>query len=730
MTPLHPATRSRGDIAPRVLFWLAVGGLIGFSLWHARQLGINDDAFITYRVARNLATGAGPVFNPGERVLSITTPGYMVLLAAGGLFSRDFVALGLLWSGLGLAAAALLLADHHRFNPAAGWATAVSVAVFLSYHGLRAAIGMETPLYIAALLGVFAAYRRAWEARPYPGRWLLLTAACAAAAFLLRPDGLLVGVVVGLHWLLSQRRVPWRAAAVLVALTAPWLLAAWAYYGSPVPNTLAAKITQGLHDPATRWGGLLATTARAWVAATPAAAALAALGLLLAWLPTRSAQPTPQQCNRRLMAVWAALYITLHTAMQVRGYFWYYLPLLALVALWTGDGLAAVVRWLRRRLPAQPMWALGLSAALTLVVLAPVATTLRGLLAVREHNQRYVTYYQTATLLHPLCQQAGYEPVGASEIGLLGYFSDCRIVDFSGLLQSDLAHLRLDTSEKMQWTIMSASPPLLVLSGSDGFPFGLVEQNWFRQRYQPVNIQDDGGFRSILYQRGWDPPPQRDLPHAVGWSHTVEPITTTLLFPPDAPPAAVVHAFLPAGSTLAVTINGETHRLTGSAASWQEYPLALPAASSEEPVMLALSAKAHDQPASVSWITSNALPAGHDFVPVSDLGARPRPRLELEPGQGITVTLAAAPGSPAQLELLMRDRPGVRLEITVNGAAIGPIGGADSWFTQRLPIQPDPQGRAVIALHNRGAARVGLARMRLIPLPDDPALRQTTSELP
>ena len=729
MTAPSAARRPRGDAAARALFWLAAAGLIGFSLWHARRLGINDDAFITDRVARNLAAGAGPVFNPGERVLSITTPGYMLLLAASGLFSHDFVTLGLLWSGLGLAASALLLADHHRLSPAAGWATVASVAVFLSDRGLRAAIGMETPLYIAALLGVFAAYHRAWAARPNEGRWLLITAACAAAAFLLRPDGALVAVVVGLHWLLTRRRVPWRAGAVLAALVAPWLIAAWWYYGSPVPNTLAAKITQGLYDPATRWWNLLVATLREWAVAHPVAAALAVLGVILTWLPAGPAQQA-QQRTRRLMAVWAVLYVVLHTALQVRGYFWYYLPLMALVSLWVGDGAAAVVRWLRRGLPARPALALGLSALVMLALLAPVASGLYRLLVVPERNQRDLPYRQTGQLLHELCRQPGNEPVGVAEIGLLGYFSDCRTVDFSGLLQPELAHLRLDTSEKMAWTVMSAAPPLLVLSGSEGFPFGLVEQDWFRQRYQPVNIQDDGGFRSILYQRGWDPPSQRDLPHAVGWSHAAEPVTATLLFPPGAAPAATVHAFLPPGSALTMTINGDQHTLAGSEAAWRDYPLPLPAASPAEPVTLALSAEAGDQPASVAWITSNALPAVHAFAPVSDLGARPRPRLELEPGQGVTVTLAAETGGPAQLELLYRDHPGVRLEITVNGAAAGPIGGADSWFTERLLIQPDPQGRAVIALHNRGAARAGLARMRLIAPPDDPALRQTTSELP
>ncbi|MCC6188386.1 MAG: hypothetical protein IT318_05100, partial [Anaerolineales bacterium] len=33
-----------------------------------------DDAFITFRYARNLLAGSGLVFNPGENVLGTTTP--------------------------------------------------------------------------------------------------------------------------------------------------------------------------------------------------------------------------------------------------------------------------------------------------------------------------------------------------------------------------------------------------------------------------------------------------------------------------------------------------------------------------------------------------------------------------------------------------------------------------------------------------------------------------------
>src|SRR4030067_3215000 len=44
-----------------------------------------DDAYITFRYARNLLAGNGFVFNPGERVLGTTTPLFTLVLSAAAL---------------------------------------------------------------------------------------------------------------------------------------------------------------------------------------------------------------------------------------------------------------------------------------------------------------------------------------------------------------------------------------------------------------------------------------------------------------------------------------------------------------------------------------------------------------------------------------------------------------------------------------------------------------------
>lgn len=698
----------------QTLPWVLVVLLTALNLRFVIFMGINDDAFITYRVARNLANGFGPVFNPGERVLSITTPGYMLLLAASSFVSQDFVALALLWNGLALLALGALLIDAGRAGPQqhtpalAVLAAATAVALTLSNNLLSAAVGMETPLYLAALLAVFAAYRRALQQPDHGQRWLLATAAAAAVAFLLRPDGVLVGLVVGLHWLMTRRRVPWRALVLGLVLALPWVLFAWVYYGSPLPNTLAAKISQGLPDRAGQWGSQLWALGKEWAAAHPLAAVLALAGMVLTLRPTQPAAPAALQV-RRLMLLWAVLYIAMHMALRVRGYFWYYLPLLPLAALLAGDGAAGVVRWLARwRTPGPLQRVAGplLAAGLVLALLYPATTATASLVRRDLPGQRQMAYQRTGLLLRDLCQQPGHEPVGMTEIGILGYVSDCRILDFSGLLQPEIAHLLLPAADKIGWAVKSYDPPTVVLAGDAGYPHEVANQPWFRQRYEPLDIQDERGFLSVTHRRALGPMAQRPL--AVRWwqdsAAAGVPVTTTLVFPPGATPAITLHTFLPADSALAVSADGRPLvTLAGAAPAWLD--AALPAVAPAGGAMtLALSGQAAGQPGAVAWVESNAVPSFSYFKPFVEAATQPRPNLQLEQGDRVQATLASPSAGPVVLDVAYRDLPGVQLEVFVGGQLLGVAGsGSGPWQVARFALPPGAlTGKSTVdvELHN------------------------------
>jgi len=197
---------------------------------------IVDDAFITFRYARNIVNGLGFVYNPGERVLGTTTPLYTLILAALSLAtgSQDFPSIAFMLNAVaGTASVGMLyllgvqISDH--------WAPAAAAAALWAlapYSVTFATGGMETELCIMLLLACTYAHitRRCC--------WLSIL---SAMALLTRPD---TAILLGLLWfdeLLIRRGIPWRQAILAIALMLPWILFGTLYYGSPLPGSIAAK---------------------------------------------------------------------------------------------------------------------------------------------------------------------------------------------------------------------------------------------------------------------------------------------------------------------------------------------------------------------------------------------------------------------------------------------------------------------------------------------------------
>lgn len=212
-----------------------------------------DDAFISFRYARNWAEGHGLVFNPGERVEGYTNFLWVVLLALG-------IKVGVApeWASrvLGLIAAAGTIVVVGR------WAAqrlsplpAMIAPALLALHpalSVWATGGLETALF--GFLVTWGACRVVDEmdgGGVTPG-----SAVIVALAALTRPEGVVVGVmlsalVVCLNGKSSVARMRWVVwTTVFFAVWTPYFLWRWSFYGQLLPNTFYAKV-----DPA---GGQIA----------------------------------------------------------------------------------------------------------------------------------------------------------------------------------------------------------------------------------------------------------------------------------------------------------------------------------------------------------------------------------------------------------------------------------------------------------------------------------------
>ena len=230
----HPLTER---VVPLLLLLL---GLIAFlyESWAVRpQI---DDAYISYRYAQNLIEGHGLVFNIGEYVEGYTNLLWTLLVASGLAlgFDANLVghALGLV-SGVSTLIATFLYA-RAGIPPSRAWIAVLAAGVVLSSTPFVywSTLGMETPMFTAAVVFALAAY-----ARDRLG-WTTLA---VSVATLTRPEGTLIAAVLFAFYLASSWRQGWRAwrwplvyAGLLALLTAFRL----AYYGSPLPNTFYAKV--------------------------------------------------------------------------------------------------------------------------------------------------------------------------------------------------------------------------------------------------------------------------------------------------------------------------------------------------------------------------------------------------------------------------------------------------------------------------------------------------------
>jgi len=293
-------------LGPALYIGLVTGALfVAFRWWGY------DDPYITYRYAENLRHGIGFIYNPGERVLSTTTPLFALLLALLGNILSDLPQLANLIGGLSLALGSLFLWDlaHSWKSPLVGWA---ALLLYPSFPLMLSTMGSEIPLYLSFCLGAFASYTR---------QRYHLAALSSALAVLTRPDGALVVVILIADYLLHQQRpIPVKSLLLFLSLTLPWVVFSWGYFGSPVPVTLVAKQHQASMTISQHFAPGLWTIV-GWYSGHWHYRAEAVLSLLGVVFLVRRAR------TWLLFLAWPMIYFIAYSALGVSRYFWYYAPL-------------------------------------------------------------------------------------------------------------------------------------------------------------------------------------------------------------------------------------------------------------------------------------------------------------------------------------------------------------------------------------------------------------------
>ncbi len=382
-----------------------------------------DDAYISFRYARNLGRGLGLVWNPGELVDGYTNFGWVIFLTPFEALGLDTPLLARVING-GFAVAIVLVTM--RFASKHFGAGAATVPGFLlaldGALGRWGQDGLETPAFTLLLLLSCLATLRAWEDER-PHYWVPLLFGLLT---LLRPDGCIFFLVAIVFGVVTGRQSPrqalaWCGSFLLVVL--PWAGWRWLYYGYPLPNTFYAKV--GL-------SGAVAERGLRYVA-TAALQRLPAL-LLIAVALWRSP-------GRAGVSFFLCLCATQVAYVVVVGGDWmgfgrFILPILPFLYL-----LAATPS--PRISPSPLRYAATAGAGIAVVLNFMLSSTWGELRSVaREHE--YLS--SRASVAEWLDQMADPDDsILLGEIGQVGYLTDRVVYDIFGLVDAHIAHLDVQT---------------------------------------------------------------------------------------------------------------------------------------------------------------------------------------------------------------------------------------------------------------------------------------------
>jgi len=229
------------------IIWIITAVVVIYGIYQIISLAwVGDDAFISYRYAKNLIDGNGLVFNIGERVEGYTNF-LWTIMTAGALYAgfEPILFTQIITAASYIITVGLLIIFSIRLsglkNSGLSFVVpiaALAILVQYDYH-VWATSGMETAFVAFLITSAYILMVRGQSRKMYFLSGLILT-----VAVLTRPDSMIF-YVMGLIFVIIQSRgyrrgIIYYLIPVLLIFVPYWIWR-YSYYGYPFPNTYYAK---------------------------------------------------------------------------------------------------------------------------------------------------------------------------------------------------------------------------------------------------------------------------------------------------------------------------------------------------------------------------------------------------------------------------------------------------------------------------------------------------------
>ncbi len=438
-----------------------------------------DDAYIFYTYAKNIAEGNGYVFNLGEKINATTSPLYTILLSFFYFFIK-FISTESFPVISNLISVFSILGIIYSINKIVN-DTKMSLLfplIFLANPLLKYGVGMETFLNLALIC--YSIYL-------FTENKLLLTAFFMALSVLARLDSILCAGIIFTYYVVKNKKLPpIKSIFIFIVTILPWFIFSKIYFDSFSPTTIAVKLSQEnfqMHGT----GLIFLKGFFNAIPGTSISALLLILGLIVSTFYLIRKKFVLLQNDGVLLIIicFGILFFVYAFILNAPPYQWYYtpfaIPLSILFTYFLSDFINKInIKYLI------------LTCLFIIASILPIKTIYQGF------NPKYSNYTKAIEWLNKNVSDKTI--LGVDEIGIMGYYyNKGKIVDALGLITPNvLMHLK---QKNFGWYISEYKPDYIVNDYPEVQLHAGGKDLRFKNNYELIKIFESRREKIAIYKK-------------------------------------------------------------------------------------------------------------------------------------------------------------------------------------------------------------------------------------